>query len=73
MDTTDTNAANNGAEVHMQDRPVMPTAEQPLQSKAHHPREGWEAQFAAMAQSNDDALLDDAAPVNKWDEREWRW
>jgi hypothetical protein len=38
-----------------------------------HPREGWEEQFAAMAQSGDDALLDDAVPVSEWDEREWRW
>ena len=57
----------------MQNRPMMLAVEQPLQSKAHHPRERWEAQFAAMAQTKDDALVDDAAPVSKWDEREWRW
>lgn len=44
-----------------------------LPRATHHPREGWEADFAAMAQANDDTLLDDAVPVNKWDESEWKW
>jgi hypothetical protein len=44
-----------------------------LPRKMHHSREGWEADFAAMTQANDDTLLDDAVPVNKWDESEWKW
>jgi hypothetical protein len=73
MGNTNTNGAENSAEPHRQDGPVMPAAERPLPSNTHHPREGWEEQFATMAQSDDDALLDDAALVSKWDEREWRW
>ncbi|WP_088890350.1 AbrB/MazE/SpoVT family DNA-binding domain-containing protein [Leptolyngbya ohadii] len=34
-------------------------------------REGWEEQFAAMAQQ-DDVLLDEMAPT-EWDETEWEW
>ena len=33
----------------------------------HHPRQGWDAQFAGMAQQNDDRLLDQMTPT-QWDE-----
>jgi len=39
---------------------------------ANHPRAGWEAAFAKMAERGDDALLD-APTSTKWDETEWRW
>ncbi len=35
-------------------------------------RQGWEAQFHAMAEWGDDRLLDDAVATN-WDETEWEW
>jgi antitoxin MazE len=38
----------------------------------NHPRAGWEAAFAEMAEREDDALLD-APASTKWDETEWRW
>jgi len=38
---------------------------------ANHPRAGWEAAFAKMAERGDDALLD-APTSTKWDETEWR-
>ncbi|MEB3210512.1 MAG: AbrB/MazE/SpoVT family DNA-binding domain-containing protein [Leptolyngbyaceae bacterium] len=39
---------------------------------ASKPRAGWQAAFEAMADNNDDALLDDAI-TSEWDEREWEW
>ena len=38
-----------------------------------HPRENWDAAFARMAATGDDALLlpDDVA--SHWDEAEWEW
>jgi antitoxin MazE len=36
------------------------------------PRQGWEAQFTAMAEHGDDRLLDQNLPT-KWDEDEWTW
>ena len=71
MGTTNTNGAKNGPEDHRQDALVIPEAERPLHSKAHHPREGWEKQFAAMVQAGDDALLDDDSSTNTWDELDW--
>lgn len=38
---------------------------------ARIPRQGWAAQFAAMAAQGDDQLLDPAAA--QWDEEEWTW
>ena len=35
-------------------------------------RQGWEAQFSAMAEHGDDRLLDQA-PSTRWDEDEWTW
>jgi antitoxin MazE len=37
-----------------------------------HPRAGWEEAFTAMAEHNDDVLLDDVAP-SAWDNQEWEW
>jgi antitoxin MazE len=37
------------------------------------PRQGWEAGFAAMAELEDDRLLDAEAPPTSWDEDEWEW
>ena len=34
------------------------------------PRQGWDAQFAAMAAHEDDQLLDSAS-ATPWDEEEW--
>ncbi len=36
------------------------------------PRQGWEAQFAAMAEQADDRLLDENIST-RWDEEEWTW
>jgi antitoxin MazE len=35
-------------------------------------RQGWDAQFAAMAEQNDDQLLDPMTPT-QWDEEGWTW
>ena len=37
-----------------------------------HPRQGWEAQFAVMAEQGDDRLLDETPPT-PWDVEEWTW
>jgi antitoxin MazE len=37
-----------------------------------HPRQGWDTQFAAMAEHGDDQLLDETLPTS-WDEQEWTW
>jgi antitoxin MazE len=37
-----------------------------------HPRQGWDARFAAMAAQGDDQLLD-PIPATAWDEEEWTW
>jgi antitoxin MazE len=39
---------------------------------ARIPRQGWDAQFAAMAAQRDDQLLD-PVPATQWDEEEWTW
>jgi antitoxin MazE len=39
---------------------------------ARHPRQGWDARFAVMAQRGDDHLLDKAT-FTQWDEEEWTW
>lgn len=39
-----------------------------------HPRAGWEAQFAAMAEQGDDQPLDTTrAELTTWDAEEWEW
>ena len=38
----------------------------------NQPRQGWQAQFASMAQQGDDRLLDEILPT-QWDEEEWVW
>jgi len=41
---------------------------------AHGPRQGWEEQFAAMAQRGDDRLLDEEVfNLTEWDTDEWEW
>jgi len=35
-------------------------------------RQGWGAQFIAMAEHGDDRLLDQA-PATQWEEDEWTW
>ncbi len=38
------------------------------------PRQDWEEAFRAMAESGDDALLDEnLLPQTQWDEAEWQW
>jgi antitoxin MazE len=37
-----------------------------------HPRQGWSAQFATMAEQGDDRLLDQV-PATSWEENEWTW
>lgn len=39
---------------------------------ASSPRQGWEAQFAAMSARGDDQLLDQPLSTD-WDEDEWQW
>jgi antitoxin MazE len=41
----------------------------PVQS----PRAGWDAAFAVMAATGDDALLDAELPASDWDKEEWTW
>ena len=38
----------------------------------HHPRNGWENLFKAMAVHGDDRLLDTITP-SQWDQDEWEW
>ena len=51
---------------------VTPTDDGLLHAPSR-PREGWEEQFAALAQAGDDALLGDAVQTSTWAEREWKW
>jgi antitoxin MazE len=37
-----------------------------------HSRQGWEAQFATMAEHGDDRLFDQT-PATHWEEDEWTW
>ncbi|HUF12642.1 MAG TPA: AbrB/MazE/SpoVT family DNA-binding domain-containing protein [Longimicrobiales bacterium] len=37
-----------------------------------HPRDGWAAAFARMAEAEDDALLEEPSPT-AWDSAEWEW
>lgn len=39
---------------------------------AKRPREGWEEQFAEMAEQGQDSLLDGYIPT-KFDDEEWEW
>ncbi len=39
-----------------------------------HPRSGWEDEFRAMAENEDDQLLTGQEDIShSWDEKEWRW
>ena len=41
---------------------------------ATYPRQGWEEAFRAMAEHEDDQLLDDdSIGHSKWDEEGWEW
>lgn len=41
---------------------------------AQRPRQGWDEQFARMAERCDDRLLDgEAHPLRGWDADEWEW
>lgn len=40
----------------------------------HAPRSGWVEAFSAMAQQQDDKLLDaGSASATEWDKTEWQW
>ena len=39
---------------------------------AQLPRQGWDAQFTAMAEQGEDQLLDQT-PATQWEEGEWAW
>lgn len=39
--------------------------------ESNHPRAGWEAAFAKIAEPGDDALLDSSTPT-RWDGTTWR-
>ena len=40
----------------------------------HAPRFGWDQQFKAMAEADDDQLLDEeVVSLTEWDEVEWEW
>ena len=39
---------------------------------AQRPRQGWESQFAEMAEYGDDRLLDEIIPT-QWDQEDWTW
>ena len=39
---------------------------------SHKPRQGWDVQFAGMAERNDDRLLEEDTPTH-WDDQEWTW
>jgi len=39
-----------------------------------HPRAGWEDEFRAMAENEDDLLISGKGGIShSWDEKEWRW
>jgi len=40
---------------------------------AKKPRAGWSTAFQVMARLGDDALLDEAPSLSRWDEDEWAW
>ena len=41
---------------------------------ARSPRQGWDAQFQAMAEAGDDRLLDgEPLSLTEWEASEWRW
>jgi antitoxin MazE len=39
---------------------------------AQHPRQGWDVQFAVMAETGDDRPLDPILPT-QWEEDDWTW
>ena len=39
-----------------------------------NPRAGWDDAFIAMAEANDEVLLDgEASLTHSWDDEEWQW
>jgi len=39
-----------------------------------HPRSGWEDEFRAMAENEDDLLISGKEDIShSWDEKEWHW
>ena len=39
-----------------------------------NPRAGWDDAFIAIAEDNDDVLLDgEASLTHSWDDEEWQW
>jgi antitoxin MazE len=39
-----------------------------------NPRAGWDDAFIAMAEDNDDVLLEgEASLTHSWDDEEWQW
>jgi antitoxin MazE len=40
---------------------------------ARHTRQDWDSAFRAMAEHNDDQLLDGGGAAPAWDEDEWTW
>ena len=41
---------------------------------AKSPRQGWEAAFSRMTDMGDDQLiLNETAPLTRWDQKEWEW
>ena len=59
-------------QAHLHDQVEVEAHNDRLVIRALSPREGWEDQFATMAQCGDDKLL---APesATKWDAEEWEW
>ena len=47
-------------------------ADQIVIRPARQARDGWAAQFSALAASQDDQMLDAALPT-EWDEADWEW
>jgi hypothetical protein len=51
----------------------MKTKEKPEKTlPTEHPREGWEDQFALMAENDDDQLFEELL-FTDWDDEDWTW
>jgi antitoxin MazE len=51
---------------------MMVEGNQLIVHSVQHPRQGWNAQFAVMAEMGDDHSLD-LVPPPQWEEDEWTW
>jgi antitoxin MazE len=51
---------------------MMVEGNQLIIHSAQRPRQGWDAQFAVMAETGDDHLLDPILPT-QWEEDDWTW